>query len=273
MKTTTNYLILNQAFADVVITLTQSINGLHHSYLGSEWFGGPFGQITCKLHLVSISIPPYVSVWILVTIAIDRFYAVTRPLELSPLSRHLKKTILLLWIWGFVCTINIFFNGSLEKVEQSVYCCFGSIFNVWIAYDTIDVSLNIFLPSLIIVILYTIICLKLRSREVPGEGANQNERQVEAIKTAKKVTQMMIAVVVLFLLCWFPFFIIVTLQTLLTGSVQISLRLISLIGLLAISYSGLNPYIYLTFSHKFRIRCKKLISNFVRKIRTSNFVS
>ena len=273
MKTTTNYLILNQAFSDVVITLTQSINALHHSYLDSEWFGGLFGQITCKLHLVSIAIPQFVSIWILVTIAIDRFYAVTRPLQLSPISRHLKKTIMLMWIWAFSCSITVLVNGDLKTVKQSFYCSLKSIFNGWKAYDAIDVSLNVFLPFLIMVVLYTIVCLKLWSHQVPGEGANQDERQAEAIKTAKKVTMMMIAVVVLFLLCWFPFFTIVTLQTLLTGSVQISLRLLLYVGLLTISYSGLNPYIYLTFSHKFRIRCKKLIGNFVRKIRISNLLT
>ena len=273
MKTTTNYLILNQACADLAITLIESISVFYHSYFGSVWFGGLFGLITCKFHLVFLFIPPYVSIWIVVTIAIDRFYAVTRPLQLSPISRHLKKTVLLLWVWSFACTINKLVNGSLKRVKQSFYCCFGSIFNVWIAFDIIDVSLNIVLPSLIIVVLYTIVCLKLRSREVPGEGANQNERQVEVIKTAKKVIRMMIAVVVLFVLCWFPFFITVTSQTLLTGSVQIRLHLISFIGLLAISYSGLNPYIYLTFSHKFRIHCKQLIGNFVRKITISNFLT
>ena len=58
--------------------------------------------------------------------------------------------------------------------------------------------LKIFLPFLLIVVLYTIVCLKLWSRQVPGEGANQDERQAEDIKTAKKVTWMMIAVVVFF---------------------------------------------------------------------------
>ena len=269
MKTTTNYLILNQACADLAITLTHSITAFHHSYLGSEWFGGLFGLITCKLKVVFTFIPPYVSIWIVVTIAIDRFYAVTRPLQLSPISRHLKKTILLLWVWSFACIINKLVNGGLEKVQLSFNCCFGSIYNDWIAFDAIGVFLNIFLPSLITVVLYTIVCLKLWSRQVPGEGANQDERQVEAIKTAKKVTRMMIAVAVLFVLCWFPFFIIANLQTLLTGSIEVGAS----IGLLTISYSGVNPYIYLTFSHKFRSRCKKLIGNFVRKIRISNFLS
>ena len=270
MRTTTNYLILNQACADIAITITQLINALHNNYFGGNWFGGLFGQITCKLHLASISIPQYVSIWILVTIAIDRFYAVTRPFQQSPISRHLKKTVMLIWIWGLSCSITVLVNGGLKEVKQSFHCSLESIFNGWKAYDTVDVSLNIFLPSLIIVVLYTIVCFKLWSRQVPGEGANQDERQVEAVQTAKKVTRMMIVVVILFVLCWFPFFIIVTFQTLLTGSVQISLRLLLYVGLLTISYSGLNPYIYFTFSHKFRFLCKKLIGNFITKTRISN---
>ena len=267
MKTTTNYLILNQALADVLATLTQSISVFHHSYLNSEWFGGLFGLITCKLHLVLITMPSYFSVCILVTIAIERFYAVTRPFQQTPISRHLKKIILLLWLWCVACTIHILVIRSLKQVRQSFYCSLGSVLQKWKTYDIIDASLNIFLPFFIIVVLYTIVCLKLWSRQVPGEGANQNERQVEAIKTAKKVTRMMIAVAVLFVLCWLPFFITVALQ------ISLKIDLIVFIGLLTISYSGLNPYIYLTFSHKFRIRCKKLIGNFVKRIRILNFLN
>ena len=121
MKTTTNYLILNQAFADVIITVTQSISVFHHSYLSSEWFGRLFGLITCKLHLVLITMPLYFSVCILVTISIERFYAVTRPFKQSPISRHLKKTILLLWLWCVACTIRIpviFPTGSHSFVNS-----------------------------------------------------------------------------------------------------------------------------------------------------------
>ena len=271
MQTTTNYLILSQACADLEMTLILSFNVFHQSYLGGEWFGGRFGEITCRTYLGVVSISPCFSVWILALIAIDRFYAVTLPLQLSPISRHLKKIILLLWLWCFASTINVLVNGSFTKVKQSFYCGLASILNEWIAFHIIDNSLNIVFPFLIIIVLYITVCLRLWSRKVPGEGANQNERQAEAIQTAKKVTRMMIAVVVLLVMCWFPFFIIVTLQTLQPGSVEISARLILFIGLLAISFSGLNPYIYLTFSHKFRIRCKKLIGNFVRKSRISIF--
>ncbi|CAH3022746.1 unnamed protein product, partial [Porites evermanni] len=96
MRTTTNFLILNQACDDLLITITQSVNVFHHIYLD--------------------------------------------------------------------------------------------------AVNVTDVSLNFFLPLLLITALYAAVCITLWSREVPGEGANQNAQQAEAMKTARKVTQMMIVV-------------------------------------------------------------------------------
>ena len=270
MKTTTNYLILNQACADIVITLTQLINMCHYSYLDSLWFGGPLGVITCKICLGAISIPVGASIWILVMIAFDRFYAVTRPLRSSPLSRHLKKAVFLLWLWCLASSVNVLVNGDLEKINQSYYCHLGSVLAGWTAFNITDLTLNFFLPLLILPVLYTIVSVKLWSRDIPGEGTNQNQRQAEAMKTARKVTRMMIVIVALFAVCWLPFFVIVMLQ--LFGLVKISsVSLLVFITWLAVSYSGLNPYIYFVFNQKFRFGFKKLIGNFLRKIRILNF--
>ena len=54
----------------------------------------------------------------------------------------------------------------------------------------------------IVLLLYTIVCRKLWSREVPEEGANHNQAQAQVLQIARKVTRMMIMAVVLFLLCW-----------------------------------------------------------------------
>ena len=264
MRTTTNFFILNQACDDLLITITQSLNVFHHIYLDGLWFGGLFGQITCKLHLVIMSIAPYFSVWILVMIAVDRFCAVNRPLQLSPISRHLKKAILFIWLWCFVCSINVLVNGGLGKDKRAWRCDLESAVNNWTAVNVTDVSLNFFLPLLLITALYTAVCITLWSREVPGEGANQNAQQAEAMKTARKVTQMMIVVVILFVLCWLPYLIIVFLQ--LFGSMKISLPVMSFIGCLVQSYSGLNPFIYLTFNRNFRLRFKQLARHFAGKV-------
>ena len=45
------------------------------------------------------------------------------------------------------------------------------------------------------------------SRQAPGEGASQNQRQLQIIATARKVTLMKMVIVFPFLICWVPFYI------------------------------------------------------------------
>lgn len=102
MKTTINYLILNQACADLLITLLELMNAIHNSSFSQLWFGGIGGLITCKFFKASFLILPFFSVWLLVFIAFERYYAVILPLRLLSISQNLKKTVVLLWVWSFV---------------------------------------------------------------------------------------------------------------------------------------------------------------------------
>ena len=215
------------------------------------------------------------SVWILVAIAVDRFFAVTRPFQVSPLSRHFKKTVLLLWVWSAIsAAANFLALTGLRNDRTYVYCkTVDEVYYEWIEFSLTSLVLNVVVPLAAIIILYTIICLKLWARRVPGEGANQNERQVEAIKTAKKVTRMMIAVVVLYELCWLPYFITM-LMSLTRGESPLksdpptgNIHLNFFIVWLTFAYSAVNPFVYLTFNQKFRNGFKHLYKNCLTKPR------
>ena len=265
MKNTTNYLILNQACVDLLTTLAEAASLLfYHSALRDKWFGGVLGLIACKLFHSIPFILAVVSMWILVTIAVDRFYAVTQLLNDSPLSRHLKKIIPLLWAWAFASKTDFLVNANLGINEENHYCKLN-IPDDWKVFYVISHSLNFFLPLLIIAVLYTIVCLKLWYREVPGEGTNQNERQAEAMKTARKVTRMMIVIVVLYVVCLLPYFINLPFD--ISGQFLESGLIPFLIAVwFSCAYSGLNPYVYLTFNQKFRNGFKHLFRNCFRKI-------
>ena len=212
--------------------------------------------IPCIVCEASIFIAQTFSVWILTTIAVDRFYAVTRPLRLSPLSRHFKKTIALLWICCSASTVLVDIN--FENIEASYYCNINSIHqNDFKIVDIIRFTLSFFTPLLLIAVLYTIVCVKLWSREIPGEGTNQNEAQAEALKVAKQVTRMMIVVVVLYTVCWVPSSLLFLIESF--GYIQMSWGTTYFLLWLTLAYSGLNPYIYLTFSQKFRNGFKELL--------------
>ena len=264
MKTTTNYLILNQACADIVTTLESLFNAVHYTLYHRRWFGGIGGLITCKIFQASRFILPTFSIWILAIIAIERYYAVARPLQSSPISQHFKKSIALLWAWSICSLASFFVKNYLDKVNETFYCDVMTVIHHWTEFNIISLISNVFLPLLILAVLYTRVCIKLWSRKVPGDGANCNQGQADAIKTAKKVTRMMLAIVFFFLFCWLPFLVAMALQ--LSGYVQISYSVFLFPIWLTAAYSGLNPYIYVIFNVNFRWAFKRLLRNIYRVV-------
>ena len=234
-----------------------------------RWFGGTGGLITCKLFLANLFIPVIFTVWILPTIGVDRFYIVTRPLRSSPLSRHFKKIIAILWSRSVFWSVEVFVTGRLGKTKQGYDCDVKHVLQKRITFFVLTVSLNVFLPLLITAVLYVIVCHKLWSRDVPGEGTDQNQRQAEAMKTARKVTRMMMTVVVLYVLCFVPFFVGSSLYHFDHTSREL---LFLCLFLVAFAHSGLNPYVYLTFNQEFRNGFKTLFGNCLRKIRFQDIV-
>jgi len=265
MKNATSYLILNQACADLVITMANTMGVIHHSSMNKLWFRGLLGLLSCKLCFVIIFCPPIFSVSILSTIAIERFYAVARPFRFSPISKHLKKIIFVLWVFCFVTSLPFIEKENFQIINEFSFCSLAYILEDFTILKMLAVSLNVLLPLAVVLVLYTAVCLKLWSREVPGEGSNQNAQQAEAVKTARKVTLMMITIVILYILCWLPLFAVGILQLSLSNfHVKESLLLFFI--WLTVAYSALNPYVYLMFSQNFRIGFKRLFQNFKERV-------
>ena len=270
MKTTTNYLIINQACADMLISFAELTAVFYHSSTGSVWIGEILGLIFCKMFIAILFILPNFSVWILGIIALDRFYAVARPLRLSPISQHLKKIIFLCWAWSFVFSTSYLVKENFKNVEGSYYCHLKTLFTEWSTFNSISITLNVFLPFSMMTVLYTIVCLRLWSREVPGEGNNQNEEQAAALKIARKVTRMMIIVVALYVICWFPLYLSVLLRF--ANRVQVNESLFLFANFLTLCYGGINPYVYLILSQNFRNGFRKLFRKLCGKLKISNVI-
>ena len=242
MKTAINYLILNQASVDILITFIYLMDTVRVNSYQRWWFGGNMGNFICKLCHASFYFLPSFSLFLLVAIAVDRFYAVTRPFDRTPISRHVKKVILILWIFSLILSALVFANGHLETKKESYLChthsplkySNGKELNV----ISLTLTLAVVIPMTLLAVLYTRICNKLWSRQAPGEGASQSQRQLQVIVTAKRVTRMMIAIVVLYVICWVPFYVIMALLHL--GFVQN--KAIRFSVRLSVSFSGINPY-------------------------------
>ena len=166
-----------------------------------------------------------------------------------------------MWALCFATYAMFFGNANLKQNEKFYFCDLSDILQEWSKFYSITLTLNVFLPLLILAVTYTTVCLKLWSRQVPGEGSNQS---AQAVKLARKVTIMMMVVVVLYALCWSPFYIFVMLQYF--GYIKLNGRIFLFSLWLTVCYSAINPYVYLTFSQNFRNGFTKLFKECRRKL-------
>lgn len=113
LKFVTNYLILNQAYADLIITFTIMLGMLGDDLFFKKWFGGDWGLHLCR-PLVWLNFPAeYCSIWSLV--AFDRYFAGARPLHLSPVLFHITFVVTVIWKWS------IFSVPSMMSMAKQVF--------------------------------------------------------------------------------------------------------------------------------------------------------
>ncbi|XP_078347107.1 substance-P receptor-like [Oculina patagonica] len=268
MKTATNRLILNQACADLITTLISMPAMFSDSLFYRKWHGGTGSLVGCKIVMWVVYLPQFCSVWTLTAIAIDRYFGVMRPLLSSPISRHIRLVIMGLWVWAFASAAGIGAMARLVFVNRHLFCVID-YFHVKMTAVNITalclLFLNFLVPLLVMTALYSIVCWRLWSRDPPGEGAGHDQRHEEAMKTAKKVTRMMIVVVVLFVLCWCPFHVFVGLDSF--HKITLPYPALKFVVWLSNAYSAINPFVYFSFNSNFKHELKLIFGKCCRRLK------
>ena len=121
------------------------------------------GNITCNLYLASFFVLPSFSIFLLVAIAVDRFYAVFRPLDKTSISRNIKIVILILWTCSLISPTAVFTNQHLETKNTSYFCQSSKFMQIYEGkqFHVISLTLTVVIPLTLLAILYMSICIKL----------------------------------------------------------------------------------------------------------------
>ena len=259
-----NYFIANMASSDLltpVFTIPWNLSQLHTT---SFLIGGPLGQAFCKLFPFFGEVSLMVSIQNLILIAVDRFGAVVFPLR-SPLirSKLCPLFVLATWIVAAAVTWPYLFANEIVESPEGTSCvlnwkkAFGESSSL-ASYLLASYILFIYIPVMLLVSLYSIIVVKLKTQAHPGEQSTNNQQQRK--RRNRNVLQMSIAIVTVLVFCWLPRSISVLIAQHISTHFSCSFWIYNAVTLFMVNaYCAINPIICFMFSIKYRKALKRLI--------------
>uniref|UniRef100_A0A2K5CE48 G protein-coupled receptor 83 n=1 Tax=Aotus nancymaae TaxID=37293 RepID=A0A2K5CE48_AOTNA len=229
MHSATSLFIVNLAVADILITLLNTPFTLVR-FVNSTWV---FGKGMCHVSRFAQYCSLHVSALTLTAIAVDR---------------HQVRTLRSAWS----------LRPGLEDIVRSL--CLpdfpepADLF--WKYLDLATFILLYILPLLIISVAYARVAKKLWLRNTIGDVTT--EQYLALRRKKKKTIKMLMLVVVLFALCWFPLNCYVLLLS--SKVIRTNNALYFAFHWFAMSSTCYNPFIYCWLNENFRIELKALLN-------------
>ena len=259
----TNLFIANMAVADLLLTFTVMPFQVGYYFRGMAWIGG---MLTCKAVFYLIPVSIAATVFTMMVISFDRFYAVFYPLK-EKIFRKPKLLSGTIWILSFVLMLPypMLFQVRFHPVRKVDECV-----QVWPWEDPNDTThsetfrvLKIFhivvfvmlyaLPLSITIVIHSLICRKMWLRIIPGNATESNLAAAE--KSKRRVVRLLVIIVVVFALCWFPsyvnqYFWYVRPDLYAKGMLHRGVELFNI--WIGHANSAINPCLYILMSDNFR---------------------
>nr|XP_043907415.1 trace amine-associated receptor 13c-like [Solea senegalensis] len=255
LQNTTNLLLLSLAVSDFFVGLLLLPGQM--VMISGCWFLGTF--ICGVFYFASFSLTS-ASVGTMVLISVDRYVAICDPLSYTTkvTEKQVKISVSLCW------ACSVFYNGVIMNVFLSdpdqFNTCYGDcVFLMGQITGVVDIALTFVGPIAVIVVLYMKVFVvavaqarAMRSHitavTVQGTGA------VTAKKSERKAAKILGIVVVVFLICFCPYFS----PSFIVSSFSMY---VSFFGVLLLYFNScINPVIYASFYPWFRRSIKLIVT-------------
>lgn len=267
MKTPVNYLLVNLAVADILVGVFFVIQSIITPALTHP--ENKTGDFLCKFVTGGILgwVGAVASVFSLVAIAIERYYAVMFPHSQRGKLTKTKITIFAIvsWVLALLWAGVGFFTTVYSKDKKSCDLSWSKEIyaNVYTVGWTLVAGV---MPLGIMGFLYARVVHRLwftnQEREVT---------QMALLRHRKRVTKLVIAVTMVYALCWVPELTIYFLGF--TGAIQLQTIHFNIASALVFFNSTINPVVYALQSSIFRGHLRDLICACCRKGWRSNQVN
>lgn len=256
MRTSNNIFTFNLALCDllnVVIYLPTQMAAFEND---QNWAVGNF-----MCHFVYILVPLCLcaSIGTLLAITCDRYRAIAFPMKPRLRSKKVKIILAIIWISSLViCFPLIFVAGEVKPAPGKVYCD-----ETWPAaiyreiYWNFIFVIQYFLPLTLIAVLAVLIALKIRQNNaiqfLPKSSQVIAAAVRQRMKQTSKITNMLIALVILYAICMLPQHIVFIWWT--YGDLGMSkyrVYVLRFSNVFPMANSALNPVAYGTLNKEFK---------------------
>ena len=271
----TNLFIGNMAVADLLLTITIMPFSVAFLYRDTLWIGGTLGSITCKALFYVMPVFISASVFTMMLISFDRFYAIFYPLK-EKFFQKPKVLSAIIWISSFgLMTPNVLMFQTTEEQPGVYYCLekwpwappndtdFTETYKVLKSFHICLFVVLYALPLSVTLFIYFLICRKLWLGKIPGNVTDSKIAAENRLK--RKVTCLLVITCVVFAVCWFPVYVNHYFWYVRPDqSHKLPLRVQMLFIWIAHANSALNPCLYILLNKKFRQKFQATLHNLLQ---------
>ncbi|KAL1023547.1 hypothetical protein UPYG_G00042240 [Umbra pygmaea] len=259
MHSATSLFIVNLAVADILITLLNMPFTLVR-FVNSSWV---FGKGMCHISRFVQYCSLHVSTLTLTAIALDRRQVILHPLRPRMSPAHGGVCVIFIWVLASCFSLPhaiyqklLTFVYSNEKVRSLCVPDFPEPSDVyWQCIDLLTFILLYVLPLVIITAAYSTVARRLWRRNAIGDTTTAQFATQR--RKRRRTLAMLLAVVGVFAVCWFPLNCYVVLLS--SQAIHSSNALYFCFHWLAMSSTCYNPFIYCCLNPAFRQELRLLL--------------
>ncbi|XP_072312434.1 somatostatin receptor type 5 [Eucyclogobius newberryi] len=247
LSSSTTVYIFNLALADGLFMV--GLPFISSQNFKNAWL---FGDIACKVVMVLDGINQFTSVFCLTVMSVDRYMALSNPLRFARwrTPRFAKMVSAILWFFSLLTILPMALHFTAEQG-----LCIPELASDawWLGVLSYTFVMGFGLPFTIMTASYTALIWTFRLQRLRATS-NQESNCLE-----RQVTKMVVAVVVVFGICWLPFYTLNFCSLYHVGLLQNFARAFEVVILLSYSWSCANPILYACFSDTFQRHFRVLL--------------
>ncbi|AWP17300.1 putative somatostatin receptor type 5-like [Scophthalmus maximus] len=248
MSSSTTVYIFNLALADGLFMV--GLPFIASQNFHNRWM---FGDVACKVVMVLDGINQFTSVFCLTAMSVDRYMALADPLRFARwrTPRCAKIVSAFLWLFSLLTILPMALHFSADRglcIPELVSDAW------WLSVLSYTFAIGFVLPFTVMTASYAALLLTLRSQRLRAATPNRESHRLE-----RQVTRMVVAVVVVFGMCWLPFYTFNFCSLYQSGLVLTFARAFECVVLLSYSWSCANPILYACLSDTFRRHFRTLL--------------